>query len=487
MTFQFDLKMISQYGFIRYKKAKLLAKAVRKANIPDGCYYKSKDWLKIAEKLSADESVPTEYVPVRMMILSLESGYLNLVLNLYGQPELVPTKEMQKRIADLCLDLLILNTGRFIELGIIERARQIIDVISAFYIIRFANCEDDSGKSAKEYLRFMSLSNKALKEKSSETIDNIIEQIVKTKFDVPQSAKEGLINLINLIPIQNITTNYQKGFIPEISIKTLFDMRYPFDYISDEVNWDKEIDVQRILGMSQYLENNQMVQTVRSPILNKKPVKFRQIKHIYEKVLELKKQGIDPNIVAIKLQIEGIYLRNEDILEIYNVISEEYPEPDVLYSRSTKNLGLSQELLDYIKPNSPSGVISPKNKISPKNSNDSLEVNSPKSYLSDENQEICLKSKRTVRFKNESLKHEPKSNDDNISITDKKSVKIHPVDEAENKTNTKDDNSPIKNKMFIKIDPMDGVGEVVHCTPINKEAQSSSILGTNDYIDEEFL
>jgi len=480
MPLQFDLKMIDRYGFTRYRKAKLLAKAIRKANMPDGCCHKSQYWLKIAESLSGDESVPTEYVPVRMMIASLENGYLNLVLNLYGQPELVPTKEMQKRIADLYQDLLLLHTGSSIVLGTIERAHQIIDVISAFYIIRFANLEDSSQKSAKDYVKLLSLNNKRLNMEKPEIIDNMIEKIVRTKFDVPQSAKDGLVNLVKLVPIQNITENYQKGYVPNINIKRLFDIKYPFDYIKDEDNWEREVDAWRILGVSQYLIDKQICQTIKSPILSKKPIKFRQINHIYERILEFKKQGLDLNVVGIKLQIEGIYLRSDDIMEIYKVISDDCPEPDVLYSRSTKSLGLSQELVNYIRPSSPHGAASPKNVCH------SLESHSPRSDYNDK--DLLSGEEGSIKLKNNSLKKEPNSKDDNSSTKNKRLIKIHPIDDYSDESNLKDNDSPVKSKMSIKIDPTDGFGEVIYCSPAShKDDNSHSILGANDDISEEFL
>ncbi|AVP87784.1 hypothetical protein phytr_8520 [Candidatus Phycorickettsia trachydisci] len=488
MNFWFDIGLISKYGFTRYRKAKLLAKAVEKANKPDGCFHKSQYWLKIAEKLSADESVPTEYVKVRVMMKSLEKGYLNLVLNLYGQPELVPSKEMQKRIADLYQDLLLLHTGNPISLGSIERMHQLIDVISAFYIIRFANLEDNSQKSSKEYLKLLSLNNKRLNMEKPEAIDNMIDKIVNTKFDVPESAKDGLVNLVKLIPIQNIAEKYHQGFMPEVNIKKIFDKRYPFDYVKDDSSWDREINAWGILGGSQYLIDKQISQTIKTPILSKKPIKFRQIKEIYKKVLEFKTQGIDPNVVAIKLQIEVIYLRNDDILEIYNVISEECPEPDVLYSRSTKSLGLSQELVDYIKPTSPSGLSSPKNKVTPKHLEDFLISNSPKGYSSDDGQDICLNAKKSHRFKNDSLKRERDSSDNNSPIHNKSFTRMYASDEINDGSNTQHNNSPVKKSVSIKIDPVHGVGHMIYCSPAShKEPDALSILGASDDMSEEFL
>jgi len=482
MTIQFDFKMISHYGFKRYRKAKLLAKAIKKANEwhdewntldeRNAQNERTRHWLEVAEKLSADSRVPTEYVPVHMMMKSLHNGYVNLVLNLYGQPELVPTKEMQKRTTDLFLDLFLLHRGRPRDLDIIEKAYHFIEVIKAIYIIRFANLEDVSGKLATEYLKYQSLNNKIWDNYDSKIIARVIEQTVQMEFDIPESINGRLANLMRLIPVQNIGIRYETGCTPHINIKALFIKKYPFDYLRDQYDLDIRLDIRKILGMEQDFSYSQ---SVRSPILTRRPLKFHQIKYVHRKILEFKTKGIDPNVVAIKLQIKGIYLRGEDILEIYNVISEDGPEPDVLFGRSTRNLKLSQELLQDIESTSPKSVS--------KNSLNSSGSNFPKSDFSDDNQDICLKGKGGLELKNDSLKLQDKSIDNNFSTTNKSFIEIRDID----KSNIEHTDSQMGNTTSIKIDPMDEVGEVIYCDAARKVDHSSSILGSDDDISEEFL
>ncbi|WP_106874629.1 hypothetical protein [Candidatus Phycorickettsia trachydisci] len=467
MTFQFDFKMIGHYGFNRYRKAKLLAKAIKKLNrltewsdphepdLPDERMQRdlrAQYWLKIAEKLSADPNVPTEYVSIRMMIKSLFHGYVNLVLNLYGQPELVPTKEMQKRIEDLFLDLLLFHRGRPGALDVIEKAHHLIDVIKALYIVRFAKFEDPSGRLAEEYLGFQSLNNKFWSKYNPKFVALVIEDVVKIQFDLSYSVKQKLSNLMSLIPVQNIGIRYETGSVPLINVKSVLIKKYPFDYLEDKDTPGGVVDLRGILGLDQDFTYSQ---SVKSPIITKRPLKLRQIKHVYEKVLELKTQGVDPNVVAIKLQIAGIYLRSDDILEIYHVISDECPEPDVLYTRSTKNLKLLTKYSEDVESSTPRSIASSKNDCN------SQESGSVKSELDDYNQDISLESKRGAKFNNHSLNTEPRSDCDN------------------------DLNG---NKISIKIDPMHGYGQVIYCSSVShKDEHASSVLGANNDISEEDL
>jgi len=465
MTFQFDLKMIGHYGFNRYRKAKLLAKAIKKLNklsecsdpdAPDGPDERNtreqhaQYWLKIAEKLSADPNVPTEYVPIRMMIKSLLNGYVDLVLNLYGQPELVPTKEIPKRIEDLFLDLLLFHRGKSGDLDVIEKAHHLFDVIKALYIIRFANFEDSSGRLAKEYLKFQSLNNKFWNKYNPKMVDLIIEEAGTMQFDLPQSVKYKLSNLMSLIPVQNIGIIYETGSIPLMNVKSVLMKKYPFDYLEDKYNPGRVVDLRGVLGMEQDLSYSQ---SVKSPVLTRRPLKFCQIKHVYTEVLKFKTVGLDPNVIAIKLQIKGIYLRNDDMLEIYNVISEACPEPDVLYTRSTRHFKLSPKYSEDVESTTPRSVASSKN------DNNSHESGSPKGDFSYENQDISFKSKKGVEFNNDSPKPEPSSDYNNST-----------------------------NRKSIKIDPIHGFGEVIYCgSAAHKGENAASILGANDDISEEFL
>jgi len=461
MDFWFDFYMVRKYNFTRYRKAKLLAKAIEKLNNPASYCYIPRDWLKIAEELSADKNVPTDYVPVRMMIASLQNGYINLVLNLYGRPKLIPSKGLQKRTKNLIQDLLLVYAGQTQVLELIETAQHLIDVIKAIYIIRFANFEDDSKKLAKKYLTFQSLNNMGLSDYNAEVICNMINKIVNANFGLPQVAQNELPNLMKLIPIQNIGAMYEIYNRPLISIRE-FLTKYPIDYTENRYG---EIDVSKILGMplrtqEEISASNQ--ELVRSPILTEKPLKDQHIKLIYDKILKLKTKGLHPDLVALKLQINGIYIRSDDMLRIYDKISKINPNPMILHERSMEDLGFQTAPISLISKNG-SGLR--KFKDSPKR--DSINSDSSKSDSSHSNSPKSNSPK--IDSPTVGLNH----NDQDGGMPERLNFKLQ-------KLKHKHKTPPVKNKSVVQVHPVDECSEIEYCAYVSYgDELASLILGDN--------
>lgn len=472
MDFWFDINMIRKHGFACYRKSKLLAKAIEKANKPDGCCHRSQYWLKVAEKLAADENIPTDYVPVRMMILSLHNGYINLVLDLYGQPELTPSKDLQKRAKNLVQDLLMIHAGKLIKLELIEKANHLIDIITALYIIRFANLGEGGEKLMKKYLAFQALNNLGLANQNAEIIDNMIDKIAKIKLDSPQSVQNGLPNLMRVIPIQNIGAKYEKYTKSLLGAKKLL-TKYPFDYVEKKSG---EIDIWKVMGLknhkmiSEYKEERELV---HSQVLTEKPLNNHHIELIYEKVLELKTRGVGPNLVALKLQIEGIYISGKDIIDIYNIISKQCPNPRVLHAQPIEDLGFQTAPLPYIKP------ATPKKKASPKNFKDS-----PKNDSSPKTHDSSPKDKMSIKFQNDSPKYDPSPRQIHTYPKDKSSPKYQDSSPT-HKPSPKHHNTSSKNKSIIQIHPVDETYDY-HTYESRGEDQTYFILGANHDTQKDF-
>lgn len=457
MGLWFDINMIRKYGVASYRKAKLLATAIQKANQSSGCFHNPQYWLKKAEELACDESVPTDYVPIRLMILSLHNGYVDLVFSLYGQPELIPSKDLQKRVKNLVQDLLMVHAGRTFKLELIEKAQHLIDIISAFYIIKFAKLEENGDKLVKQYLEFQALNNLALTNQNADTIAKIINKIANVKLESYECVQVIVPYLCKIIPIQKIGAKYEqytRDLMPSKELLT----KYPIDYVEKESGG---IDIRKIIGLppKDYKigsEHTHGRQWVHSQVLSEKPLNVRHIRLIYKKILEMKTKGLDPNLIALKLQIEGIYIPDQSIIHIYYIISKAYPNPRV-FEVKYEDLSYQTAPLPYIKP------ITPKKKAASKHFK-----------ASPENDSTDLQDRVSVRFQDDSLQDNQNARQNHTYPKDKSSV-------GHKSSSTTHNCYSVKNASAIQVHPTKKISdENQYCNDeSNIEDPRCLILGKN--------